>query len=717
MTTSVVRNWRWVVCVSALAMGAATRATAQVNVVELTAKEIAAGYAAGSLTAVQVTQAFLDRIAAYESNYNAFVSFNPDALATAAALDEELLTRGSRGPLHGVPIVIKESMDVAGLPSTAGYRGFSSQAGGVDLVPQLDATVVTRLKDAGAIILGKTNIPDFSADDTRAYSSWAGWTFNAYNRTIAPGASSSGTATAVAASFAVLGMAEETGGSIQNPASAQGLVGIKTTFGLVPTTGVTPVAASTRDVLGPHAKTVYDAAIALDAIAGYTPEDPKTEVAIGNLPVGGYTRALSESALQGKRIGLFGPGWRRVTLAPENQAHYDQAKNVLAAEGATLIEDPFAGSAFAGLTPQPGYDVRGFESWVYDYEKYLERLRPTAAENSLQELKDFTGVDLFGAQGPLAFGRNFVPAASLNNPDLPPDLSGFAKARARFRDVFAQVMDTHQLDALVFPQMRDPTPPLVGSATISALTVDEINILGTPGITVPAGYYANGSPFNLIFLGEPFSEAELLGYAYDYEQATQHRKAPTLAQLGDFDGNGVLDVLDIDALSSKLRTTDIVFDVNADNRVNSSDIFVWVKELAKTYLGDANVDGTFSSGDLLAVLQAGEYEDTLRRNSVWSEGDWDGDREATSRDIVLAFQEGAYEQEPRATTTAVPEPSTQLLLLLAAACLLLVRIHTGRPQQVLLHVTPPLPDQNVREELTAKRYQGASSIGRFHTLV
>lgn len=293
-------------------------AHAQVDVVELTAKEIAEGYARGAFTAVEVTQAFLDRIEKFEPNYNAFISFAPDALATAAALDEELMMSGPRSPLHGVPIVIKEAMDVVGLPSTGAFHAFSSQADGIDLIPAQDATVVARLRDAGAIILGKTNIPRFSFTDLKGTSdSWAGPTFNVYDRALAPGASSAGTATAVSGSFAVLGMAEESAGSIQNPASAQNLVGIKPTFGLVPNTGVMPLGGSTRDVLGPHAKTVYDAAITLNAIAGHSEEDPKTVAALNQIPDGGYTSQLSTSALQGRRIGLFGSGWRNVELDSE----------------------------------------------------------------------------------------------------------------------------------------------------------------------------------------------------------------------------------------------------------------------------------------------------------------------------------------------------------------------------------------------------------------
>jgi Asp-tRNA(Asn)/Glu-tRNA(Gln) amidotransferase A subunit family amidase len=645
-------------------------ARAQLNVVELTAKDITDGYAAGGFTAVKITEAFLDRIEKYEPNYNAFVSFHPDALATAAALDQELKARGSRGPLHGVPIVIKEAMDVAGLPSTAGFAAYSCRAGGIDLIPETDAPLVARLRAAGAIILGKTNIPAFSLDGTRANSSWAGPTFNAYDRMLAPGASSSGTATAVAASFAVLGMAEETGGSIQNPAGAQSLVGIKPTFGLVPNAGVVPLAGSTRDVVGPHAKTVYDAAITLDAIVGYTPEDPKTIVAIGNVPESGYRRQLSTTALQGKRIGLFGPGWRRATLTRETQTLYDQAKAVLGAEGAVLIDDPFIGSGFANLSPQGSFDARGFESIVYDFQQYLKRLGPSAAADSLDELRAITGVDLFGTQGPLSWVHDLpIAKNSISNPDLPPDLSGFQRDRDRFLEIFTNVMETQDLDALAFPQMRIPAPRLFSTAEIDALTVSEINMLGTPGVTVPAGYYANGAPFSLIFLGEAFSEAELLGYAYDFEQATRQRVAPTLSLPGDLNMDGVLDGLDIDLLTDKVLSAsrDLLFDFNYDRRVNGLDRRVWVVEFAKTYFGDANLDGEFNSSDLVSVFQSGQYEDGIAANSTWSGGDWNGDREFDSADFVISFQEGGYEKGPRNALRLIPEPAGAVMLVAAWA--------------------------------------------------
>ena len=169
---------------------------------------------------------------------------NPEALDIAARLDEEYRSSGPRGPLHGVPVVIKDNMDYTGLVTTAGFWGFSTTMGGIDMIPGDDAAAVERLRNAGAIILGKTNLPDFAGDGTRTNSSVAGVTLNPYNVTKAPGGSSGGTATAVNASFAVLGLGTETGGSIQNPSSAQALVGVKPTYGLVPLEGVYPINSS-----------------------------------------------------------------------------------------------------------------------------------------------------------------------------------------------------------------------------------------------------------------------------------------------------------------------------------------------------------------------------------------------------------------------------------------------------------------------------------------
>ena len=277
-------------------------AASDLDVAELTIAEVQQGFVEGRFTSESLTLAHLARIELYEPYYNAFTFMNPNAPGGRQGNRCAPAAGGGARPLAGVPVVIKEAMDFVGLPSTGGWAPLASAAGGFDLIPERDAPVVARLKEAGAIILGKTNIPAFSHDGTRANSSWDGPTFNAVNRGVAPGASSSGAATAISGNFAIVGLAEETGGSIQNPGAAQSLISVKPTFGLVPNSGVTPLAGSTRDVVGPHARTVVDAALLLDVLAGYTAEDPKTVAAIGNVPDGGYTSKLSNTALNSARV-------------------------------------------------------------------------------------------------------------------------------------------------------------------------------------------------------------------------------------------------------------------------------------------------------------------------------------------------------------------------------------------------------------------------------
>ncbi len=493
----------------------------------LTVDRVQADLAAGRYTALQLTEASLARIARYEDTYNAFISLNPEALATAAALDEEYMRKGPRGPLHGVPVVVKDNMDMAGMVTTAGFAGFSSATGGVDLIPDDDAAAVERLRNAGAVILGKTNLPDFAGHGTRTNSSVAGVTLNPYNVEKAPGGSSGGTATAVNAGFAVLGLGTETGGSIQNPASAQALVGVKPTYGLVPLEGVVPVDATYVDVVGPLARTVRDAALALDVLAGPTPEDPATFAAVGHIPEGGYAAALSESALAGKRFGLVGTGWREdfLPLAPETEAFYRDAAAVLGAQGAETEEDPFAGSGFVEL-----YEARprGGGSSAYDWLVYFRGLGPGAAFHSVEEWEALTG------QTFQRWGQDRPPAA----PTATEEGDAYQAWRMEIRALFRKVLADHDLDGLFFPQAGAPVPPLVQDPerpnynpnNHPELPSNIINALGVPVVTVPFGYYEDGTPFVLAFIGDMWSEADLLAWAYDLEQATKARHSPVLSE-------------------------------------------------------------------------------------------------------------------------------------------------------------------------------------------
>jgi amidase len=494
-------------------------------VAELCVQQIQADYQAGRYTAGQLTQAFLDRIHRYEGHYNAFISLNPEALREAEALDAEYRETGPRGPLHGVPVVVKDNMDMAGLVTTVGFRGFSRDEGGVPMIPDRDAAAVARLRQAGAIILGKTNLPDFAGHGTRTHSSVAGVTLNPYNTAKAPGGSSGGTATAVNASFAVLGLGTETGGSIQNPAGAQALVGVKPTYGLVPLKGVFPMDATYVDVVGPLARTVRDAAIALDVLAGPTLEDLATFASQDHIPAEGYAAGLRAGALKGRRFGLVGTGWRDgfLPLAPETEAHYRVAIEILRAQGAEVVEDPFEGSGFVDLY---GERPRGGRSGSYDMHLYLQGLGPGAAFRSIEEWEDLTGETFRGS------GQRRPPVA----PTATEEGDAYQAWRVRLRALFRKVLDDHELDGLFFPQAGAPVPDLIQDPerpdynpnNHPELPSNIVNALGVPTVTLPFAYYEDETPFVLAFIGRMWSEADLLSWAYDLERVTRARRPPVL---------------------------------------------------------------------------------------------------------------------------------------------------------------------------------------------
>ena len=533
-----------------------------VDIGNLSVAEIRAGYAMHSFSAEDLVQRYLQRIEQYESAYNAFTIISPSVLGEARLLDRRHLTGDKLGPLAGVPVIIKESINVAGLPSTAGWGGLSKESGGIEFIPQIDAVVVQRLRDAGALIMGKGNIPPFSASGETANNSWAGPTYNAVNRGLIPGGSSSGVATAVSAGFAVLGLAEETSGSIQNPAAAQALVGVKPTFGLVPTTGAMPLSASFLDVIGPHAKSVKDAAIMLEVIAGYSHSDPNTEAAIGNIPKTGYIEGLQISALKNVKVGLYGSGWSDHELSPETLQLYRNAIKVIRDLGASCVSDPFKDTGFADFSPANEWKqyFYGLESFVYDFNHYLKTTPSGTGIVSIASLIEVTGNNPFDdkktnlamlwklanlkkiakeKKGYLDLYKQPLDAKLLKTLDdipLPlltnnkPDLNDSIERRRRYLALFNKTLEEFGIDALVFPQQHEAIPELYENKPYPTVSSPHINTLGLPAVTIPAGYYANGEPFNLIFIGKKWSEDKLLAYAYAFEQATKGRIAPMLIE-------------------------------------------------------------------------------------------------------------------------------------------------------------------------------------------
>jgi Asp-tRNA(Asn)/Glu-tRNA(Gln) amidotransferase A subunit family amidase len=312
------------------------------------------------------------------------------------------------------------------------------------------------------------------------------------------------------------------------PAAAQSLVGIKPTFALVPNTGGLSLSGTGRDVVGPLARTVRDAAIMLDVMAGYSAADPKTTAAIGNIPDGGYASLLGTLTLRGARVGLYGPGFQDTSLSPETAALYEAAVAELRDLGAETVDDPFAGTAFSNLAwlDPAGIDSRPMETLPYDLDQYLHRLGPDALARSLPELRRLA--DPFAPDGPMGFLMPLV-AATIDNPEVLPDLTAFAKAREDYIDAFNEVFLGQEIDVLVFPTLATGVPalgtnpnPLLNPFPVP-ITVSEVNLAGLPAVVVPGGRYPDGAPFSLVFVGPLWSEAKLLAYAYDYEQATHHR--------------------------------------------------------------------------------------------------------------------------------------------------------------------------------------------------
>lgn len=514
---------------------------ADVNVIELTADQIKQDLLGHKYTARQLVQSYLERINMYEDTYNAFTTLDAaGALAQADALDAQIASNPASlaaKPVLGSVVVIKDSMNVAGMRTTAGYSGFVSELGGVDLYPKADAPIVERLRTGGAIILGKTNLPVFARSGANANNSAFGPTRNAYNVNKAPGGSSSGTATATSASFATMGTAEETGGSIQNPAGAQGLVGVKTTFGLVPTAGGVPLTGSTRDVFGPNAKTVRDAALMLDAIAGQHPADPNTHgssVAAGTIPANGYTAGLSTTALQGKRFGLFSPSFKNsnnapLQLSPDVQARYNTAVALLTANGATPVADVFSDPNLAKPFNSIAATFSGYGgvNLPYEIDQFFRTLDPSKSPTSVAQYVARSGDQLLRQNGPLL--GSFAPSGA--TPDAGPALGAaaadptvnqtyyvqkFMAGRAAFLKAMHQIMVDYDLDGFFFPQQfQEPT-----ATGYSATTVSEVNLLGVPQVNLPFGYYPDGTPFSVGFFGDQYDEADLLSFAYDFEQAS-----------------------------------------------------------------------------------------------------------------------------------------------------------------------------------------------------
>lgn len=498
---------------------------ASFEVVETSISQIHAAFKAGKLTAHALVQQYLDRIDAFDKHgpmINSIITLNPKALADADALDAQFRKSGMVGPMHGIPVLVKDEIDVANLPTTLGTLVFK------DYRPTRDAFVVEKLRKAGAVILGKTTLSEFAAGDT--YGSMFGATRNPYDLERTVGGSSGGSGAALAANFATVALGEETSASIRRPGGWNSLVSLRPTPGLVSRSGMWDGYPSPVAQMGPMARTVEDLARLLEAMVGYDPEDPTTGLGVGIAP-DHYTRYLDKNGLKGARLGVL-----RDVLGSGTDPQSDDFKKVDAAFEKSLAELKAAGATLIDPIVIPDLkqllSKRGSHPEMAD-----EGLRLYLARNPNSQFK--TREDI--GRSP-EFDKSIPPskANQWKGPVAKTDWARYGeylRAREQLSINMAGVMAANKLDAIVHKTVEIPpirisegmNPPYKAGTSFIG-TINTFLVFAST-ITVPAGFTTDNHPVGLTFLSKAYTEPTLIKLAYAYEQATHHRVPPKTTTL------------------------------------------------------------------------------------------------------------------------------------------------------------------------------------------
>jgi len=485
------------------------------NVLETTIDEIHAAYKSGQLTCRQLVQIYLDRIEAYDKKgpaINAIITLNSEALKEADRLDTAFKTSGFAGPLHGIPVVVKDQADAAGMPTTLGSVLFK------DYRPERDCFVVENLKKAGAIILGKTTLGELGGGDT--HGSLFGSTRNPYDLERTVGGSSGGSAACVAANFSTVAVGQEGLASIRRPSTWNSIAGMRPTAGLVSRGGVYAGWPSINGSLGPMARTVTDLAQLLDVMIGYDPEDPVTARGVGHAPES-FTKFLDKNGLKGARLGIL-----RESMGLGSEPDSDDFKKIdevfnravaeLKAAGALLVDPVMIPDLKALLAKRAG----SFTDEEESFKRYFGRCAnpPFKSRAEAAASPDFAKV--------VRRSQERWKRAPDNNAHYE-----YLKARDELMTKMLKVMADNQLDAIVHKTVEhQPTlikdglnPPFVDQKGAPHLNT---YLVFVPSIVVPAGFTRDNLPAGITFLGRPYDDANMIKFAYAYEQATRHRKPP-----------------------------------------------------------------------------------------------------------------------------------------------------------------------------------------------
>ena len=483
---------------------------AAIDLRSATVQDINRAFEAGTLTSEELVRRYIARIEAYNEQgpaLRAVISIAPNALERARELDEERRRSGPRSPLHGIPIIVKDTVDTVDAPTSGGAIGYANT------YPPLDATIIRKVKDSGAIILGKGNLDEFNLGSS-GESSVFGQTLNPYDLTRNPGGSSSGPGVSVTAGFAALGIGTETGASIRSPSSNSSLVGLAPTQGLISRTGLLPI-SYTQDRAGPMARSVWDAALLATYMRGLDGADLFTHASLGKIPEQPYTDFLREDGLRGARIGVLRDLFREGAEYAEINGLIEKEIEVLIEQGAVVMDGLSTGIDLVKFFPLARAST---EEFLEAFRVYAERRGDTLPYPTLQSLVDSgqmlprlrESYQRYIDEGPTEFDALYL--SKLQN-------------RETIRELLIELMDRYDLDALVHPFKGLAAPPL-GTGDRGPRDNPISAITGLPALVVPAGVNSEGLPISIEFLGRPFSEQVLFQLGYGYEQATRHRIVP-----------------------------------------------------------------------------------------------------------------------------------------------------------------------------------------------
>jgi len=507
--------------VSLLIVAVASAAPKKIDLDAATISDLNAAFDAGTLTSEKLVQLSLARIQAFDHSgpsLNAVLVLNPKAIETARALDAERKAKGPRSPLHGIPVVLKDNYNTGDMPTTGGSVLLEGS------IPPDDAFLVKKLRSAGAIILAKVNMSEFAA--AGAYSSLGGQSRNPHDLSRTPSGSSGGTGVAIAAAYATVGMGTDTGGSIRGPATANGIVGLKPTHGLLSRSGIIPLALS-FDTGGPLARNVYDVAAVLGVLTGVDPADTATQKSAGRF-VTDYAKNLDPNALKGARIGIARDF---MGADPDVDWVVEASTAAMRRSGATVVDVRF---------PKWLLEVRGeffsairYPEFIVQIKDYLSTLGPKYPK-SLDELIErsnhFVSTRADGARPNASRWTLFKAEAAGGT------LQDYRYTTVRdyglpmMRAAVEGILASQKLDAIVYPTAArrpaligaPPDPP--GSAAPSATNI--ANLTGFPDLIVPAGFTGDALPVGISFFGPAFSEQKLLSLGYSFEQITHARALP-----------------------------------------------------------------------------------------------------------------------------------------------------------------------------------------------